>query len=63
MTQNKDREDLINYERTNRIIICLNPNHDTIRFPTNLVGNIECPICRKLMVTEIKPSSVIVYEK
>ena len=44
---------LINTERTWRWVICINPKHETIRFRTNEVGNIECPICLTLMVTEI----------
>ena len=54
---------LINTERTWRFIMCLNPKHETIRFRTNEVGNIECPICHELMVTEIKFQDVIRYEE
>lgn len=43
---------LINTEKTWKIVVCLNPKHDTIRFKTNEIG-IECPLCRTLMVTEI----------
>jgi hypothetical protein len=54
------KDSLINYERTRRIIICINPAHETIRFVTNQVGDLECPICRNLMVTEIRPAIEIV---
>jgi hypothetical protein len=49
------KEDLINRERTWRTIICLNPEHDTLRFSTNETGNIPCPVCEELMVTEVIP--------
>ena len=53
---------LINMERTWRFIICINPKHELIRFRTNEVGNIDCPICRELMVTEINFQNIVIDE-
>ena len=53
---------LINTERTWRWIICINPKHELIRLWTNEIGNLDCPICRELMITEIKFQDVIRYE-
>ena len=49
---------LINYDKTWRIVVCINPNHDTVRFNTNKIGNIFCPTCGHLMIVEIKSSLV-----
>ncbi len=49
------KDDKWNYERTWKTVICLNPDHELIRYETNEVGNIPCPICDSLMVVEIKP--------
>ena len=49
------KEDLINYDRTWRTMICINPDHETLKFNTNKVGNIKCPICDHLMIKEVKP--------
>lgn len=48
-------ESLINYDKTWRVMVCLNPKHDIVKFKTNSVGNIECPTCHAIMVREIKP--------
>jgi hypothetical protein len=54
--------ELINYDRTWRYVVCLNPEHETVKFETNDIGDILCPTCKELMVVEIKPKVVIVYE-
>lgn len=51
--------DLINYERTWREVICINPGHEIVKFDTNEVGNIRCPICESPMVTFVKPVIII----
>lgn len=53
-------ESLINYERTWRTMICLNPKHDIVKFKTNAIGNIICSTCKHIMVVEIK--SIIIVE-
>lgn len=52
MHEHHDKQ-LINTERTWRFILCLNTKHELIRFRTNEIGNLECPLCRELMITEI----------
>lgn len=56
------KEDLINRERTWRNVICLNTKHDTLSFRTNRIGDINCPICQELMVTEVKFQNLVVGE-
>ena len=53
-----NKESLINKERTWRTVICLNPNHETVRLNTNQIGDIKCPLCESLMVVEITISHV-----
>jgi hypothetical protein len=55
--------DLINYDRTYRTMICLNPNHDTFKYITNKVGDIKCSICDALMVVLVRPVIKIELEK
>lgn len=50
---------LINYDRTWRTVICINPDHATVQFDSNEIGNIPCPICESLMVVVIRPIVVI----
>ena len=52
-------KDLINTERTWRTVVCISPTHELVRFDTNQVGTIRCPLCNSLMVTEIKPMFVV----
>jgi len=54
---------LINKDRTWRTVICLNPDHEIVKFETNEIGNIHCPICYSLMVVEIKPRFITPNEK
>lgn len=49
------KKDLINFDRTWRRVICINPDHELIQFNTNSIGNICCPVCGHLMIVEIKP--------
>jgi transcription elongation factor Elf1 len=50
--------EMINKNKTWKVVICLNPNHITLRFKTNEIGNIECPICGSLMVVELKTNFI-----
>lgn len=45
---------LVNKDRTWRTIICINPNHEIVKFPTNEIGIIRCPICESPMVTLVQ---------
>lgn len=49
-----NKQSLINKDRTWKTVLCFNPNHETVRFETNEIGDIKCPICESLMVCEIK---------
>jgi len=51
---NNNIENLVNFERTWRIMVCLNPSHDIVKFRTNKVGSIHCPTCEATMVVEVK---------
>ena len=44
---------LINYERTGRQVICVNPTHPTITVFTKETQP-KCPICTNVMVNLIK---------
>lgn len=52
--EDKPKKELINYDRTWRDVICLNPDHATIQFGTNEIGTITCPMCNSPMVTVVK---------
>lgn len=51
---NNSSRDLINYNRTWRTVKCINPNHSTVQFDTNQIGDIRCPMCESLMVNVVK---------
>ena len=55
-------DNLINYDRTWKTVICLNPKHETITVETNHVGNIPCPKCGHLMVAIIRTPFDIINE-
>lgn len=57
-----EKQDLINYEKTWKTVICINPDHATVKFETNEIGDIRCPLCNFTMVTEVRPV-VIIQEK
>lgn len=44
---------LINIERMNRQVICINPTHDTVTLNTTETQP-KCPICDNVMVTVVK---------
>lgn len=46
---------LINKDRTWKVVVCRNPEHELVKFKTNSVGDIHCPTCKGLMVVEINP--------
>lgn len=46
-------KDLVNYDKTWRMVICINPGHETVRFDTNQTGTIKCPLCESPMVVEV----------
>ncbi len=48
-------KDRWNYEKTWKMVICINPDHETVKFETNEVGSILCPVCESIMVVEVKP--------
>lgn len=56
-------QDLINKHKTWRTVICINPDHATVQFDTNDIGNIQCPICESTMVTLVRSVLNIVREK
>ena len=58
---NQPNENLINFERTWKNVICLNPAHDTLSFRTNREGDIKCTICQNLMVTEVPMKNFVLY--
>lgn len=49
-----NNKDLINYDRTWRTVICINPGHETVQFDSNQIGEIRCPLCESLMVKVVK---------
>lgn len=59
MHEHSDK-DLINKERTWKNVICLNPDHDTMEFRTNRIGNIHCPICDMIMVVVVKFNGTLI---
>lgn len=46
-------DSLINFERMDRQVICLNPTHDTITMHS-IETQPKCPICDNVMVRVIK---------
>lgn len=50
-----NQDNLINFDKTWRIVLCLNPDHETVRFETNEIGTIKCPLCESPTVVEVKP--------
>ncbi len=62
LSEKQKNDTLINYERTWRTVICLNPSHDTVQFNSNEIGTIGCPTCGEAMVVLIKPVIVIKNE-
>jgi hypothetical protein len=52
-SDNPEKVTLINFERMNREVVCLNPTHPTITLNTTETQP-KCPICDNVMVTVIK---------
>jgi len=57
--EQQPKQNLINYDRTWKTMVCINPLHELIKFDTNQIGDVKCPLCANLMVVVIKPVFVI----
>lgn len=53
MTRYPSDKSLINYEKMEREVICLNPAHETVII-NSLETQPKCPLCESIMVVVVK---------